>query len=112
MSTGPPCAARRDSFCAYIRTSASCNAEEGSAASPGITAEPQEAPTSTPVAGRQRFRGAAGCSVEAVLLAGQKQAELVAADPVGDTVFAGRLPQGASQSDQELVARGCPKVSL
>ena len=40
---------RRDSFCAYIRTSASCSASDGSAASPGMTAAPQEAPTSTPL---------------------------------------------------------------
>ena len=38
-------AARRDSFCAYMRTSASCIASAGSSASAGIVTAPQEALT-------------------------------------------------------------------
>ena len=54
-------AARRDSFCAYMRTSASCSAAEGSPASAGIVAAPQDEPTSTPrsLCG-QGFGGARG----------------------------------------------------
>ncbi len=45
-------ASRRDSFCAYIRTSASCIASAGESASSGTEAIPQEALTSKPLPSR------------------------------------------------------------
>ena len=62
-------AARRDSFCAYMRTSASCiAAERRRRPRPGSSPRPRRRRRSTPVLARgQRFGGALGDRVEALL---------------------------------------------
>ena len=48
-STASLCESRRDSFCAYMRTSASCIASAAEVASRGTETAPQAALTSKPV---------------------------------------------------------------
>ena len=96
----------RDSFCAYIRTSASRRASEGSLASGGIAAAPQEAPTSTPGPfAVSAFAALLEAGLEAVLVAGEQHAELIAPDPVGGSVLADGLAQRVSEAGQQLVSR-------
>ena len=109
LRTAVRCRARCHSFCAYMRTSASCIASREVPASAGIETEPQAALTSTPFL---RVVSAIAASrvnpLEGLAVAGEDDAELVAADPVGGAGPGDDGIQPAAELGQQLVAGRVP----
>ncbi len=98
-------ATRRDSFCAYMRRSASCIASSGVSASAGTVTVPQEDETSTPFLRAVSAIAASRLNLPSARSgSGQEDAELVAPDPVGAAAAADDRGQPLTEFGEQLVA--------